>query len=469
MTNDGAPERGALGTPGRGALRQSFAAAILVLLVALPARAQVDGHVSIIVDALPDIDEAAGRQSVVETRARLFAERHDELGTHLRFNISGYVDGLIADRGYPAEAGLHVGPRGLTADAIARPADLFVDIVTRHFDLRAGVARLVWGRLDEFQPTDVVNPIDLSRFLMEGRSEARLPVGLVRARTFLPRSTTLEAVVVPHFRRGRFDQLDEPSSPFNLTRAMGIPEGMPYVERVRDEPSGSESLQGGLRVTTTTARVDWSVSAYRGRRAFPILGRRSAEREGGSTLTAGTEPQSFVIRESFPRFTMIGADFETVRGLWGIRGEVAAFVEDELQSFRALGGVPGRSINGGIGIDRRAGDYRIAANVLWSRSDVDESDPAAQSFARDEEVERTDVSLVLAADRSFARETRTLRLFAVYDPAESTAFMRVIGAVSVRDNVWLEGSGGVFTGSSLDVIGRLTRRDFFYARLKVFF
>ena len=450
---------------------------------------------SVIVDALPDIDEAAGRQSVVETRVRLFAERHDELGTHLRFNISGYVDGLIADRGYPAEAGLHVGPRGLTADAIARPADLFVDIVTRHFDLRAGAARLVWGRLDEFQPTDVVNPIDLSRFLMEGRSEARLAVGLVRARTFLPRSTTLEAVVVPHFRRGRFDQLDEPSSPFNLTRAMGIPEGtpyeltpavgipegtpyepidgipegMPYVERVSDEPSGSKSLQGGLRVTTTTARVDWSVSAYRGRRAFPILGRRSAEREGGSTLTAGTEPQSFVIRESFPRFTMIGADFETVRGLWGIRGEVAAFVEDELQSFRALGGVPGRSINGGIGIDRRAGDYRIAANVLWSRSDVDESDPAAQSFARDEEVERTDVSLVLAADRSFARETRTLRLFAVYDPAESTAFMRVIGAVSVRDNVWLEGSGGVFTGSSLDVIGRLTRRDFFYARLKVFF
>ena len=70
--------------------------------------------------------------------------------------------------------------------------------MTSRFDLRAGAARLVWGRLDEFQPTDVVNPIDLSRFLMEGRSEARLPVGLVRGRAvFLPHSTTLEAVVVP--------------------------------------------------------------------------------------------------------------------------------------------------------------------------------------------------------------------------------------------------------------------------------
>ena len=54
-------------------------------------------------------------------------------------------------------------------------------------------------------------------------------------------------------------------------------------------------------------------------------------------------------------------------------------------------------------------------------------------------------------------------------PADGTTFTRVIGAVSLRDNVWLEGSGGLFTGTSLDTIGRLTRRDFVYARLKVFF
>ena len=79
------------------------------------------------------------------------------------------------------------------------------------------------------------------------------------------------------------------------------------------------------------------------------------------------------------------------------------------------------------------------------------------------------MTLVIAADRSFARETRTLRVFAVYDPADATTFTRVIGAISLRDNVWIEGSGGLFTGASLDVIGRLTRRDFAYARLKVFF
>jgi hypothetical protein len=92
-----------------------------------------------------------------------------------------------------------------------------------------------------------------------------------------------------------------------------------------------------------------------------------------------------------------------------------------------------------------------------------------ETFAGDDEVERTDFSLVVAADRSFARETRTVRVFAVYDPADATTFTRVIAAFSVRDNVWIEGSGGLLTGTSLDIIGRLTRRDFAYARLKVFF
>jgi hypothetical protein len=213
-----------------------------------------------------------------------------------------------------------------------------------------------------------------------------------------------------------------------------------------------------MRLTSTTRRVDWSVSAYRGRRAFPT-----------SSLTASADLQSLQILETFPRFTMIGADFETVRGAWGIRGEVASFPEDELQSTRTVQGVPGRSLTAGVGIDRRAGDYRMAANALWSWAGVDETDPVGRAFAGDVEIERIDFMLVIAADRSFARETRTLRAFAVYDPADATTFTRVIGAVSLRDNVWIEGSGGLLTGSSLDILGRLARRDFAYVRLKVFF
>jgi hypothetical protein len=308
---------------------------------------------------------------------------------------------------------------------------------------------MVWGRLDEFQPTDVINPIDLTRFLFEGRSEARLPVALLRGRVFLPRSVTIESVVVPAFRRSVFDQLDEPSSPFNLA---------PGVATDRRPPRLTwRNVQAGTRVTSTVRRVDWGVSAYRGFRTFPVL----------SLASAG--PPSAAILESFPRMTMIGGDFETVQGPWGLRGEAAWFVRDELQSLAPLTGVPGRSVDAGIGVDRRTGSYRVAANVLVARRDVDANDETARFFDGDAELERTDVSLVLAVDRSFARETRAVRAFAVYDPADATIFARTIVNVSLRDEVTFEGSGGLFAGSASDTIGRLTRRDFLYARLKVSF
>ena len=199
------------------------------------------------------------------------------------------------------------------------------------------------------------------------------------------------------------------------------------------------------------------MSAYRGFRTFPVL------------VVSPTFAGPLAVTETFPRFTMIGGDFETVHGLWGVRGEVAVFPDDEMQSTRAGRGVRGRGVEGGAGVDRRAGEYRIAANVLWSWRQVDTSTPAGRDFDGDEELERSDVSLVVAADRSFARETRTLRVLAVYDPGDATVFSRLIGAISMRDNLWIEGSAGIFAGSSLDTIGRLTRRDFAYVRLKVFF
>jgi hypothetical protein len=88
-----------------------------------------------------------------------------------------------------------------------------------------------------------------------------------------------------------------------------------------------------------------------------------------------------------------------------------------------------------------------------------------------------EVTLVGWAERTFARETRSGRLLAVYDPADDTAFVRAIGAVSIRDNWWFEASGGWFTGatptaapsSGIGVLNLLARRDFLYARLKVHF
>src|SRR5690606_21596927 len=137
-------------------------------------------------------------------------EHRLDAGERFRLTTAGFVEGLLADRGQPAS----------TRSAIVRPQEVHAEVLWPAGDLRVGFSRVVWGRLDEFQPTDVVNPLDLARFFFEGRSEARLPVTMIRGRLFPSDRLSFEAIYVPVFRRGRFDQLDEATSPFNLAPAV---------------------------------------------------------------------------------------------------------------------------------------------------------------------------------------------------------------------------------------------------------
>lgn len=384
------------------------------------------GYVSVFLDHVPNRD-------ATELRARAFAEGKLAAGAHLRLTASGFVEGLLADR------------RGRVRDAIAEPQELTATFQAKRFDLSAGLSRVVWGRLDEVQPTDVVNPIDISRFFFEGRSDARMPVPLVRARVFAGDTVSLEGVYVPVFRRGRFDRLDERTSPFNLEPGVAscLAIGCPAPVFVPNEPARTvANAQGGARVNVTSGRVDWSVSAYRGFRPFGIY-----------TLSPSiVRPLSI----EFPRFTMIGGDVETVAGPWVVRGEVAAFVRDAFQAPAAAAAFKGQSFDAGAAVDRKAGNYRISGQLLVHRETGGHS-------------RRTDVSMIVSADRSFSRQKYQGRLFGVYNPNSDSGFVRGIATATLRDNVALEGSLGWFAGSGLDTISRFSDSDFAYVRLKYFF
>jgi hypothetical protein len=265
----------------------------------------------------------------------------------------------------------------------------------------------------------------------------------------------LEGVYVPAFRRARFDLLDEDTSPFNITPdpqlavclAIGCPPLPLPVEARR--PDGSwGNAQGGARFNATIGTLDWSVSTYRGFDAFPLV---SLEAVGQSALLASTHP----------RFTMVGADFETVRGEWGMRGEVAVFVDDSFQGANLVV-VPGASWDAGLGVDRRAGNYQFSGTVLVHR---ERPDAVAGSGLEP----RTDLSLLFSSDRTFARERYRLRAFSVFNTSERSAFLRAIGVATLTDDLALEGSGGWFLGDGRDTIGRFDDSDFAYLRLKYYF
>ena len=435
--------------------RLAPAAAAVFVMCAVPALASAQtigrptGHVSVQGDWFPN------RADTTELRTRLFVEEKLAPSEHLRITLSGFAEGLFARRPDPQP--------NIVTDGIVRAHEAAAELRFGRFDLYAGYGRVVWGRLDELQPTDVINPLDVSRFFFEGRTEARLPVAVARARWYFSDDVSIEGVYVPFFRRGRFDQLEERLSPFNIVPAqaldvvvclaIGCPTLPPPVSQ-REPAKSWSNAQGGARFSATTGRVDWSLSAYRGFEPFALY--------QGVTL-APVAPNPFplaIIEARYPRFTVLGGDFETVTGEWGVRGEVAAFVRD---SFQLEGPriATGPSIDAGIGVDRKAGNYRVSGTLLFRVEDRDKVGGESLDSGS-----RRDLSILVSADRTFGRERYQVRAFSVYNLSEQSAFLRTIATAKLTDDLALETSGGWFAGDGTDTIGRFADSDFVYARLK---
>lgn len=388
----------------------------------VPKRFEISGQVSLLADVLPRRDTAEFRPSA-GMEATFMPVRS------LRLKFDGFVEGLTAKRQTNVTTG------------IARVREAWMEIAGDRGDIRAGYGRIVWGRLDEIQPTDAINPVDTARFIFEGRSAARLPVAFLRGRLFASESVILEGIVAPDFRRATFDELDEPTSPFNLESGFSIAAGTLVAVRPAEEPGWSHPSGGG-RVQATIGTVDLSASVYRGFEGFSQL---------------DFEPQqSIQFVRRYPRFTMAGADFETVVGDWAWRGEAAYFVKKTFRRTNGLGLVAGQGIDAGLGFDRRTGEYRVFGSILLHREWSNE-DPG---------IENTNVNLVGSIERQFSRDRYLARAFAVVNPADRSGFVRGLFVWRVRDDAAFEASAAMFLGEGDDMLARFKGRDFVLTRLR---
>lgn len=447
---------------GRGNWRR--AAGLLAALLApssASGQATIIGNVSALADYLPNVPQPGSPDrpaAISELRLRAIADAQLDAKPWLRFRLAGAADGLLADRA------------GSVRDASVDALEAWIELAGARGDVRAGMSRIAWGRLDEIQPTDVINPIDVSRYLLEGRSEARIAVPLVRAR-FLPSDRlSIEGVLVPVFRPGRFDRLDEDSSPFNLFNDIPPPACMALAGVVcperwtfeRQEPAAGK-LQGGARVSATTGRVDWSVSGWNGFVPFGLL--------DGPVYWA---PATFLVEH--PRYTMLGGDFETVIGKWAIRGEAAFFPDRPLQVENQARWFEGHAFEAGAGVDRRAGDFTLSGTILFRRTVTYTLRPIDPNFRgrstfRDLYARAFNESVSLAAgfSRTFNRDRVETRLFSLVNLGDRAAFVRGVVAWKPADDLAIESTVGWFFGDGDDVITRFGDRDFAGVKLKYYF
>jgi len=168
----------------------------------------------------------------------------------------------------------------------------YVDILSSYFDLRIGKQKVAWGRLDTFQPTDVISPRRFTDpFVME-ETDAKIGVPALRASYFPPDSpptlatqTNLSLVWVPFPVTPRFPLEDErwfpPAAavPSTLTIPAGaLGSGFPKIDIDNDfrteNASPLRALNNGavgVRLSGLSNRADWSLYYYQGPETAPAF------------------------------------------------------------------------------------------------------------------------------------------------------------------------------------------------------
>jgi hypothetical protein len=396
---------------------RALAATLICVSVAQPVRGQeFRGHLEMLGAFYPTLDLGEGR-------VRLFASYETEIGDRWFVLASGHVDGLVG-----------TGDRDATG--VVRPLETFLERRGERLQVRLGLSNLVWGVLDEIAPQDVINPIDVARFVLEGRAAARLPVPLARLRLLLPADLSVEAIVVPFARRGAFDQLDEARSPFSHPRVRGLPRS--------ELPVAPANMEGGVRLHATRAGFDWGASVYRDVVDFDRY----------TVSATGLTP-------SRPSRWMVGSDVEAARGEWVVRGEGAVYVGDPLQAEPLPFVVSRSTFQGGIGADRRVGESTLFLDALYR---FVPEDPLLGDPANDNEF-----SVVAGLTRDFSGGTRSVRLFGLWNTSDRSAFARAIWSEELVERLNLEVGGVAFLGEGGAISGYLTDADVVHARLRVRF
>lgn len=218
--------------------------------------------------------------------SRTLDSQKDFLGASLQLKalprFGAMVDGKLEARLIDSDLRNRAGQIGRS-----RLLEAFVTVHFHRADLRIGRQIVAWGRADGINPTDNLTPRDYS-VLLPFDEDQRFGTTGAKLDIYLPHQLTLTAFTTPFF---------EPS-------VFPLPANAALLDK-RPARTPSDSA-GALKLSSTGADFDWSVSYYHGRNLLP---------------TVLPNPSQFELR--YEHSNVFGADAARNFGRFGFRTEMA--------------------------------------------------------------------------------------------------------------------------------------------------
>lgn len=221
-------------------------------------------------------------------------------------------------------------------------AEAYLSFYISKVDLRVGIQKLAWGTLDQFNPTDNLNPWDLRHPFTTDTLERKIGIPAVRALLGSSFSSVLvEAIWMPFYVPFRMpDPGDRWYPPLfeSLTSYptpdFGLPIQLPPTQIVQTNkepdlpPRTFENSDLGIRISRTIGNADISVSYFCGFDRQPVFAVEGDIVAGLQFLPPELDiTYQMNLRPQLHRIQVFGLDMAMSRGAFTFRAE-GAFIKD---------------------------------------------------------------------------------------------------------------------------------------------
>ena len=242
------------------------------------------------VDGLAVVDTGGGPRQRPQALTELRFQAHPTRPLHLQLTLRGRAGGPF-EGGQPGVMNFAYEFQNRTPSLEWNEA--WAELRQGDFQLRAGIQKFAWGKLDGGPPTDVLTPRDLHDPLVRDFEESKIGIPAIQGTYYLPPVDALglselraTLVYVPFAVPSRVALVDErwfppsvdPTSEFRFTaseaeRVFGaaVPVRIPVTLHTRNDRPARAFTDGGvaLRLGGSWLGADWDLYHYTGPETGP--------------------------------------------------------------------------------------------------------------------------------------------------------------------------------------------------------
>jgi len=201
--------------------------------------------------------------------------------------------------------------------------EVYLDIYSSWVDFRIGKQQIVWGKADGYFINDIVNPLDLSLFLLQDFEDIRMATTMLNTKIHHG-NNSLEILVIPEFKPMKMNftgdwgfnrpdifSVQDPGSGLILT--------IPISYGIDKLPKSSiQNFEYGFKCNLFLFGTDIALIYLKAREDKPVM-RKAVEMT--TIPNIGPIPTKINITPTHPWFTFFGANFSRPFGVFVLRGE----------------------------------------------------------------------------------------------------------------------------------------------------